>query len=99
MKRFVYSLIVGSLLPCVLYVVGRNTTSSGPEYGAWTRITEWVVVPGYFLVAGLFPMGQRVASILAILFDCLLWSLAVLVLWEAVGRIWLAVKRRSRRAA
>jgi len=106
MKRLVYSLIVGSALPCVFYIIGRNTTSSGPPDGAWFRVTGWVLLPGYFLLGLItsvlhihMPQTQQLSIGLTVLLDCLLWSLVVRMLWEAAVRIWLAVARRSRRAA
>jgi hypothetical protein len=105
MKRFVYSLIIGSALPCVFYIIGRHTTSSGPPNGALFRVTGWVLLPGYFLL-GLFtsvlhihmPQTQQLSIGLTVLLDCLLWSLAIRMLWEAADRIWLMGASRSHRA-
>ena len=94
MKRLLYSLGIGSSLPCLVYFIGRNTHSFGPPGGGWFLITGSVLIPGYFLLGLLtsvfsfhLSQSQSLSIALTILLDCLFWSLVVRMLWEAGDRV------------
>jgi hypothetical protein len=93
MKKVAWSAVIGSGAVCALYWTGRFSHSSGPPSELSVDFTMFFLMPGYYFfsaMAGLLQMfqtSQKVTVTLMIVFDCVLWSLIVLLFWNVLERL------------
>ena len=93
MKKVAWSAALGSVPVCLLYWIGRSSHSSGPPSVFWVDFTMFFLMPGYYFLSamgGLLLMSQlsqKAAITLVIVFDCLFWSLVILMLWGLLEKL------------
>ena len=92
MKKLGWSAVLGVPV-CVLYWIGRLSHSSGPTSDFWINFIMFFLMPGYYLLGainGLWhitQVSQEAIITLMIVFDCVFWSLVVLLLWGLLEKV------------
>lgn len=93
MNRVAWSAVIGSVPVIALYWTGRLRHSSGPPSGFWIDFTMLFLMPGYYFLAAIDGLlhfsqsSQKTAITLMIAFDCVFWSLVVMLLWIVLRRL------------
>ena len=93
MKKVASSAVIGTGAVCALYWTGRFSHSSGPPSAFEVDFSMFFLMPGYYFlsaIGGLLPMlqlSQKATITLMIVFDCVLWSLMVLLFWSVLERL------------
>ena len=93
MKMLVWCSVIGTGAVLALYWPARLSQSSGPPNSFWVSFTMLFLTTGYYFLAainGLWQFGQiseKATVALMILFDCVFWSLVVLMLWASIERV------------
>ncbi len=93
MKKLAWSALLGSAPVCALYWIGRLGHSSGPPSSFSVYTTMFFLMPGYYFLGAVgIPISesrisQQIAVTLTLVFDCMFWSLAVLLFWGLIEEV------------
>ena len=93
MKRRLCSAAIGSGTVCALYWTGRLSHSSRPPSRFSVDFTMFFLIPGYYFLAAVglphsaSQLSQKIGITLLIVFDCVFWSLVVLLMWSLLEKI------------
>lgn len=93
MKKLVCSVLLGSVPVCALYRLGRFSHGSGPPNAVRVDFTMFFLMPGYYFLAAVGApvsesrISQKIVVTLTLVFDCMFWSLVVLLLWGTIEKI------------
>ena len=103
MKKLVWSAVIGSGFVCGLYWYNRLFHGTGPSSRGWIDFSMFFLMPGYYFLAAVSipisesQISQKIGITLMIVFDCVFWSLVVLILWAVVERLRLRLARLAAR--
>jgi hypothetical protein len=87
MKKLRWSAIIGSGFVCGLYWDNRLFHSTGPSSSLWIDFSMFFLIPGYYFLAAIglptssSQMSQKIGIALMVGFDCMFWSLVLLMAW------------------
>lgn len=93
MKKLVWSAVIGSGFVGGLYWYNRLFHSTGPSSNVWIDFSMFFLMPGYYFLAAVgLPnaashLSQKIGITLMIVFDCVFWSFAVLLMWGLLEKI------------
>jgi len=93
MKKQMWSAVIGCGTVCALYWSGRFSHSSGPPSNFSVYFTMFFLMPGYYFLAAIgLPnsashVSQKIGITLLVVFDCVFWSLVVLLMWGLLEKI------------
>ena len=90
MRKLGWSAVLGSVPVCALYWIGRLSRGSGPPSYFWVDFTMFFLWPGYYFLAAVDSLlhfsrnGQTANIAVMLVFDCVFWSLVVLMAWSSI---------------